>query len=578
MAQARGSTSGRSASRSAWVAGITPFNFPAMIPMWMFGPALAAGNAFILKPSEQNPSVPVRLAELLAEAGLPDGVFSVVHGGKAAVDALLDHADVKAVSFVGSSDVAAQVYARGAANGKRVQAMGGAKNHAIVMPDADLDHAVEEVIGAAFGSAGERCMALPVVVPVGDATAFALRERLVAAGDQAQGRRSDRSRRRLRTCHLPRASRAHRKPYPGRRKRRRELVVDGRGLALQGHEGGYFLGPTLFDRVTPDMRSYQQEIFGPVLQIVRAASLEEGISLASEHPYGNGVAIFTGDGAAAREFADRVEIGMWGLTCRSRCPLPITASGAGSRSAFGDHNQYGMDGIRFFSRTKVVTQRWPRPVRRRPRQCLPHSHIELTGADECASAVPKEIKTHEYRVGLMPFAVREYVAAGHMVVVEQGAGAGVGAADADYVKAGAVIAPEAADIFAAADMIVKVKEPLASEWSQLREGQILFTYLHLAPDRAQADGLLASGGDRCRLRDRDRCEGSLAAARADERGRGPAFDRSGRGGAQEAKWRAGSPARRRAGSSAGARADPGRWRGRHSCRSHGGRPSVPRSR
>jgi len=340
------------------VAGITPFNFPAMIPMWMLGPAIATGNAFILKPSERDPSVPVRLAELLARAGLPDGVFTVVHGDKEAVDALIDHPAVKAISFVGSSDIAHQVYARGTALGKRVQAMGGAKNHAIVLPDADLNRAVPDIIGAAYGSAGERCMALSVVVPVGEGVATDLRKRLVTAIRELKvGAATDRK-----ADFGPVVTAAHRtriEDYIGLGiEEGAELVVDGRGFSLPGHEQGFFTGPTLFDRVRPEMRTYQEEIFGPVLQIVRASTLDEGINLATNHQYGNGVAIFTQSGAAARHFADKVEVGMVGINVPIPVPVGYHSFGGWKRSGFGDHNQYGMEGIRFFTRLKLVTQRW----------------------------------------------------------------------------------------------------------------------------------------------------------------------------------------------------------------------------
>ena len=342
------------------VAGVTPFNFPAMIPMWMFGPAIACGNAFILKPSERDPSVPVRLAELMTEAGLPAGILNVVHGDKVVVDAILDHPAIKAVSFVGSSDIANAVYARGAANGKRVQAMGGAKNHGIVLPDADLDQAVADIIGAAYGSAGERCMALPVVTPVGERTAIALREKLVAAiGGLRVGVSTDPD-----AHYGPVVSAAHRERIERYIElgveEGSELVVDGRGLTLQGAEGGYFLGPTLFDHVKPTMASYQDEIFGPVLQIVRAETFEEALRLASRHQYGNGVAIFTRNGDAARDFADQVEVGMVGINVPIPVPVAYHSFGGWKRSGFGDLNQYGMDGVRFYTRTKTVTQRWPR--------------------------------------------------------------------------------------------------------------------------------------------------------------------------------------------------------------------------
>jgi malonate-semialdehyde dehydrogenase (acetylating)/methylmalonate-semialdehyde dehydrogenase len=341
------------------VAGITPFNFPAMIPMWMFGVAIAVGNSFILKPSEKDPSVPVRLAELFVEAGGPAGVLNVVHGDKAAVDAILAHPDIKAVSFVGSSDIAHYVYATGTSHGKRVQAMGGAKNHAIVMPDADLDQTVSDIMGAAYGSAGERCMALPVAVPVGLNTAEALRTRLL---DQIEtlkvGVSSDPA-----AQYGPVVSAAHRQKITDYIQmgvdEGAELVVDGRGFTLQGYEDGFFIGPTLFDRVKPDMRTYREEIFGPVLQLVRAESFDEALALASKHQYGNGVAIFTRSGRAAREFASRVEVGMVGINVPIPVPVAYHSFGGWKRSAFGDANQHGMEGVRFYTKVKTVTARWP---------------------------------------------------------------------------------------------------------------------------------------------------------------------------------------------------------------------------
>ncbi|WP_288936240.1 CoA-acylating methylmalonate-semialdehyde dehydrogenase [uncultured Sphingomonas sp.] len=340
-------------------AGITPFNFPAMIPMWMFGVAIACGNAFILKPSERDPSVPVRLAELMLEAGAPEGILQVVHGDKEMVDAILDHPAISAVSFVGSSDIAHYVYRRGVEAGKRVQAMGGAKNHGIVMPDADLDQVVADLAGAAFGSAGERCMALPVVVPVGERTADALRDKLVPAIRALRvGVSTD--------------AEAHYGPVVNAAHKTRvenwigtavgegaELVVDGRGFTLQGHEDGFFVGPTLLDRVTPQMRSYQEEIFGPVLQIVRAPDFETALRLPSEHQYGNGVAIFTRNGHAAREFAARVNVGMVGINVPIPVPVAYHTFGGWKRSAFGDVNQHGTEGVRFWTKVKTVTQRWP---------------------------------------------------------------------------------------------------------------------------------------------------------------------------------------------------------------------------
>ncbi|HEV7384446.1 MAG TPA: aldehyde dehydrogenase family protein, partial [Phenylobacterium sp.] len=443
-------------------AGITPFNFPAMIPMWMFGIAIATGNSFILKPSEKDPSVPVRLAELMMEAGAPSGVLNVIHGDKAAVDAILDHPaiaavsfvgssdiahyvysrgsaagkrvqamggaknhgiilpdadleqatrdiigaaygsagercmalpvrlgelmmeagapsgvlnvvhgdkvavdaildhpDIKAVSFVGSSDIAAYVYATGAAHGKRVQAMGGAKNHGVILPDADLDSAVKDIIGAAYGSAGERCMALPVVVPVGAKTADALRERLLAEIDTLKvGLSTDPA-----AQYGPVVSAAHRTRIEDYIQlgvgEGAELVVDGRGFSLQGYDEGFFIGPSMFDRVKPDMRTYKEEIFGPVLQIVRAETFEEAVALPSQHQYGNGVAIFTRNGRAAREFAAQVNVGMVGINVPIPVPVAYHSFGGWKRSAFGDTNQHGMEGVRFYTKIKTVTARWP---------------------------------------------------------------------------------------------------------------------------------------------------------------------------------------------------------------------------
>ncbi|MBA4210875.1 MAG: methylmalonate-semialdehyde dehydrogenase (CoA acylating), partial [Parvibaculum sp.] len=340
-------------------AGITPFNFPAMIPMWMFGVSVACGNTFIVKPSEKDPSVPLRLAELFMEAGAPAGVLNVVNGDKEAVDAILTDPTIQAVSFVGSSDIAQYVYATGAAHGKRVQAMGGAKNHAIIMPDADMDQVVNDLIGAGYGSAGERCMAISVAVPVGEETADRLVEKLVprvqalkvgisTAADSDYG---------------PLVSKAHLekvKSYIDMGvKEGAELLVDGRGFKLQGYEGGYFLGGSLFDRVTPDMESYKQEIFGPVLQIMRAKDFDEAVSLPTTHQYGNGVAIFTRNGDAARSFASRVQVGMVGINVPIPVPLAYHTFGGWKRSAFGDTNQHGPEGVKFWTRIKTVTSRWP---------------------------------------------------------------------------------------------------------------------------------------------------------------------------------------------------------------------------
>jgi malonate-semialdehyde dehydrogenase (acetylating)/methylmalonate-semialdehyde dehydrogenase len=340
-------------------AGISPFNFPGMIPLWMCAPAIATGNAFIMKPSERDPSVPVRLGELFLEAGLPEGIFQVVHGDKEMVDAILDHPAIGAVSFVGSSDIAQYVYSRGVAAGKRVQAMGGAKNHGIVMPDADLDQVVNDLCGAAFGSAGERCMALPVVVPVGDDTAERLKAKLIPAIEKLRvGVSTD-----AEAHYGPVVTAAHKAKVEGWIQTAidegAELIVDGRGFKLQGHEEGFFIGPTLLDNVTTDMASYKEEIFGPVLQIVRAPDFETAIALPTKHQYGNGVCLFTRNGHAAREYVQRVQVGMVGINVPIPVPVAYHSFGGWKRSAFGDHNQHGMEGVRFWTKVKTVTQRWP---------------------------------------------------------------------------------------------------------------------------------------------------------------------------------------------------------------------------
>lgn len=344
-------------------AGITPFNFPAMIPLWKAAPAIACGNAFILKPSERDPSVPLRLAELFLEAGLPPGVLNVVNGGKEAVDTLLADPRVQAVGFVGSTPIAAAIYAAAARHGKRAQCFGGAKNHMIVMPDADLDQAVDALIGAGYGSAGERCMAISVAVPVGEETA----DRLVA-------RLKDRiATLRIGASDDPDADFG---PLVSRdaldRVRRyvdigvtegAELVVDGRDFTLPGYENGFFAGASLFDRVAPAMRIYREEIFGPVLGVVRAADYEEALRLPSEHPYGNGVALFTRDGDTARDFTRRVNTGMVGVNVPIPVPVAYHTFGGWKRSGFGDLNQHGPDAVRFYTRTKTVTSRWPSGVK-----------------------------------------------------------------------------------------------------------------------------------------------------------------------------------------------------------------------
>ncbi|MEL6297039.1 MAG: CoA-acylating methylmalonate-semialdehyde dehydrogenase [Pseudomonadota bacterium] len=345
------------------VAGITPFNFPAMIPMWKFAPAIACGNAFILKPSERDPSVPLMLAELMTEAGLPDGILNVVNGDKGAVDAILDDPDIQAVGFVGSTPIAEYVYTRGCAAGKRVQCFGGAKNHMIVMPDADMDQAVDALIGAGYGSAGERCMAVSVAVPVGETTADRLVEKLIPRVEGLKiGPSTDPS-----ADFGPVVTAAHLskvKDYVALGlEEGASLKVDGRDFKLQGYEDGFYMGGCLFDDVTPDMRIYKEEIFGPVLSVVRAKTYEDGLQLANDHEYGNGVAIFTRDGDAARDFASRVQVGMVGVNVPIPVPLAYYTFGGWKRSAFGDLNQHGPDSVRFYTKTKTVTSRWPSGIK-----------------------------------------------------------------------------------------------------------------------------------------------------------------------------------------------------------------------
>lgn len=341
------------------VAGITPFNFPAMIPLWKAAPAIACGNAFVLKPSERDPSVPLRLAELFLEAGGPPGIFQVVNGDKEAVDALLTDERIRAVGFVGSTPIAQYIYETAAAHGKRAQCFGGAKNHAIVMPDADLDEVADALIGAGYGSAGERCMAISVAVPVGEETAEALRAKLVERVEKLSVGRSDDAASDFGP--LVSADAVERvNSYVGIGvEEGADLVVDGRGFSLAGHEDGFFTGATLFDHVTPEMRIYREEIFGPVLQIVRAADYEEALRLPSAHEYGNGVAIFTRDGDTARDFTARVNVGMVGVNVPIPVPIAYHTFGGWKRSGFGDLNQHGPDSVRFYTKTKTVTQRWP---------------------------------------------------------------------------------------------------------------------------------------------------------------------------------------------------------------------------
>ena len=341
------------------VAGITPFNFPAMIPLWKMAPAIAAGNAMVLKPSERCPSVPLMLAELIKEAGLPDGVLQVVNGDKEAVDALLDNDTIQAVGFVGSTPIAQYIYGRAATNGKRAQCFGGAKNHMIIMPDADMDKAADALIGSSYGAAGERCMAISVAVPVGDATADALIERLIPrieklkVGPYTAGEDVD---------YGPLITEASQNRVKGLITSGVEqgatLVRDGRDFSLQGYENGYFVGPTLFDNVTPDMDIYKEEIFGPVLSQVRTQSYEEALKLTMDNQYGNGTSIFTADGDTARDFASRVNVGMVGINFPIPVPLSYFTFGGWKKSAFGDLNQYGPDAFRFYTKTKTVTARW----------------------------------------------------------------------------------------------------------------------------------------------------------------------------------------------------------------------------
>ena len=346
-------------------AGITPFNFPAMVPMWMFPVALVCGNTFILKPSEKDPSASVHLAELLKEAGLPDGVFNVVHGDREAVDSILRHAGIHAVSFVGSTPIAKHVYATAAASGKRVQALGGAKNHAVVMPDADLVFTADALLGAAFGSAGERCMAISAVVAVG-AIGDALVDKL---GQLARGLKIGPGT--LEGMDMgPLVTGAHRdrvKAYidagvaEGAR-----LVIDGRELRLPEYEGGFFLGPTIFDGVTPEMAIYKDEIFGPVLVVVRAETLDEAIDIVNRNPYGNGTAIFTNSGGAAQKFEEHVEVGMVGVNVPIPVPTAFYSFGGWKQSLFGDLHVHGIEGFKFYTRTKAVTTRWPHAEAVRP--------------------------------------------------------------------------------------------------------------------------------------------------------------------------------------------------------------------
>ena len=345
------------------VAGITPFNFPAMIPMWKFAPAIACGNAFILKPSERDPGVPLRLAELMIEAGLPPGILNVINGDKVSVDAILDDPDIQAIGFVGSTPIAEYIYGRGCTNGKRVQCFGGAKNHMVIMPDADMNQTVDALMGAGYGSAGERCMAISVAVTVGEGTADALMKKLIPRVESLKiGPSTD-----LGADYGPVVTAAALEKIKGYVEIGIEegatLAVDGRGFKMQGYENGFYMGGCLFDHVTPDMRIYKEEIFGPVLSVVRVDKYEDALKLCNDHEMGNGVAIFTRDGDAARDFASRVQVGMVGINVPIPVPLAYYTFGGWKRSCFGDLNQHGPDSVRFYTKTKTVTSRWPSGIK-----------------------------------------------------------------------------------------------------------------------------------------------------------------------------------------------------------------------
>ncbi|HEY5819661.1 MAG TPA: CoA-acylating methylmalonate-semialdehyde dehydrogenase [Mesorhizobium sp.] len=345
------------------VAGITPFNFPAMIPLWKIAPAIACGNSFILKPSERDPGVPLRIAELFVEAGLPAGVLNVVNGDKEVVDAILDDPDIKAIGFVGSTPIAHYIYSRGCAAGKRVQCFGGAKNHMIIMPDADLDQTVDALIGAGYGSAGERCMAISVAVPVGHDTANRLMDKLIPRVESLKVGPSTDSSADFGPVVTAQALERIKGYVDIGVKEGAKLVVDGRGFSMQGYENGYYMGGCLFDNVTPDMRIYKEEIFGPVLSVVRAPTYESAIKLANDHEMGNGVAIYTRDGDAARDFASRVQVGMVGVNVPIPVPIAYYTFGGWKASSFGDLNQHGADAFRFYTKTKTVTSRWPSGIK-----------------------------------------------------------------------------------------------------------------------------------------------------------------------------------------------------------------------
>jgi len=354
-------------------AGITPFNFPAMVPMWMFPVAIACGNTFVLKPSEKDPSCGLMLAELAIEAGLPKGVLNVVNGDKEAVDALLSDPDVQAVSFVGSTPIAEYVYKTGASHGKRVQALGGAKNHLVIMPDADMDQVTDALMGSVYGSAGERCMAISIAVAVGDRTADAMIERLKPRVKELNIGAYDKPGVEM----GPLVTRQHQEKVKGYVdigvQEGAELVVDGRDFQAEGHEDGYFVGGCIFDKVTPEMRIYKEEIFGPVLGVVRVDSYEEALKLVNDHEFGNGTAIFTRDGDAARDFTNRTQIGMVGVNVPIPVPTAYHSFGGWKRSLFGDHHMHGPEGVRFYTRLKAVTSRWPSGIRQGADFVLPQT-------------------------------------------------------------------------------------------------------------------------------------------------------------------------------------------------------------
>ena len=344
-------------------AGITPFNFPAMVPLWMYPVAIACGNTFVLKPSERDPSSVMIIAELFHEAGLPEGVLNVVHGDKSAVDAILDNPKVQAVSFVGSTPIAEYVYRRGTQAGKRVQALGGAKNHMVVMPDADLDQAADALMGAGFGSAGERCMAISVAVPVGEETADRLVDKLRPRVEALKVGPSDDNDAEMGPVITADAKSRIVELIDDGVTAGANLVVDGRSLSLQGYENGYFLGGSLFDNVTTDMRIYKEEIFGPVLSVVRAAKYDDAVDMINAHEYGNGTAIFTRDGDAARSFTDSIQVGMVGVNVPIPVPVAYHSFGGWKRSLFGDHSIYGPEGVHFYTRLKTITSRWPTGIK-----------------------------------------------------------------------------------------------------------------------------------------------------------------------------------------------------------------------